>query len=343
MMGRYHQPFGAFRTPTWDRSMRTFLLTIIIIAAAAGGAFLTYGDQIMAMVSGTIPSQKITSATPRPAPALSPISRPSSLSGIGALGYIEPRSRILRVSHDAGPDGARIETLNVDTGDKIKKNDTIAIFSDYGRKLAKRDSIAKQIPQLEAQLRSERANLEYVDNDYRRIKNAQDSAISISAKEKAELEVRRSTAEIQSIHSQIDAARANLVLSEEELVQSRVVAPIDGTILAVHARAGERVGDTGIVEMADLDHLDVVAEIYERDIARVTAGQEAEITIPGIETPITGKVYDIGHMVQKNGLVDTDPLATRDLRVIPVRIELPPNGPETLKNMLKLQVSVRLK
>lgn len=323
--------------------MRTFLLTIIIIAAAAGGVFLIYGNQIMSVVSGAFPSSKTISTTPPPEPAPISSTRPSSLLGIGALGYIEPRSRILRISHDVGPEGARIETLNVDAGDKVKKNDTIAIFSDYGRKLAKRDSIAKQIPQLEAQLRSERANLEYVESDYRRIKDVQESAISISAKEKAALEVRRATAEIQSIQSQIDAARANLVLSEEELVQSRVVAPIDGTILVIHARAGERVGDAGIVEMADLDHLDVIAEIYERDIARVTIGQESDITVPGIDTPITGKVYDIGHMVQKNGLVDTDPLATRDLRVIPVRIELPKDAPKTLKNMLKLQVSVRLK
>ncbi len=326
--------------------MRTFLLTIIIIAAAAGGAFLIYGNQIMTVVSEAFPSPKTISTTPPPEPALISSTRPSlspsSLLGIGALGYIEPRSRILRISHDVGPEGARIETLNVNTGDKVKKNDTIAIFSDYGRKLAKRDSIAKQIPQLEAQLRSERANLEYVESDYRRIKDAQESAISISAKEKAALEVRRATAEIQSIQSQIDAARANLVLSEEELVQSRVVAPIDGTILAIHARAGERVGDAGIVEMADLDHLDVIAEVYEQDIARVTIGQTAEIKVPSIDTPLMGVVYEIGHMVQKNNLVDTDPLASQDSRVIQVRIELPADLPKTLRNMLKLQVSVRL-
>ena len=32
-----------------------------------------------------------------------------SNQGIGALGHIEPRSRVIRVSHNAGPEGARVK------------------------------------------------------------------------------------------------------------------------------------------------------------------------------------------------------------------------------------------
>lgn len=327
--------------------MRLTLLVLIAVALAGFGTY--FYTALMPMTAKKNPvistSQKSQNMSSTPAAAPVTISRPessSSLSGIGALGYIEPRSRILRISHDAGPDGARIEKLNVETGDVLHKNDTIAVFSDYGRKLAKRDSIAKDIPRLQAQLGSENANLNYAKNDYQRIKDASLGAITINMKEKAQLDIKRAQANIQSIESEIEAARANLVLAEEEMVQSRVVAPINGTVLTVHARAGERVGEKGIIEMADLDHLDIIAEVYEQDIARVTIGQAAEITVPGLDTPLAGKVYEVGHMVQKNNLIDTDPLASRDLRVIPVRIELGPDTPEPLKNMLKLQVSVRL-
>lgn len=35
----------------------------------------------------------------------------NSSQGIGALGHIEPRSRVISVSHNAGPEGARVKQL----------------------------------------------------------------------------------------------------------------------------------------------------------------------------------------------------------------------------------------
>jgi HlyD family secretion protein len=280
--------------------------------------------------------------SPKPAAPKVATPPPANLAGIGAIGYIEPRSRILRLSHDAGPEGARIKTLNVKVGDTVKAGDVIALFSDYDRKVARRHAVAKDIPTLQARIKAEQANLDFRTRDYERILQAQSSAISISAKEEAASAVKQSKALIQSMQAEIDATKADLELAEEEIKQSQVTSPIDGTITAVHARPGERVGEQGIVELADLSRLDVVAEVYERDISRVTVGQSAEIRVPGSDTPITGTVYEIGYVIRKNDLDSTDPLKERDRRVIEVRIELDGAASAALRHMLRVQVDVRI-
>ncbi|MGZ8193970.1 MAG: hypothetical protein ACXWTW_10500, partial [Methylobacter sp.] len=40
--------------------------------------------------------------------------------GIGALGRIEPRSRVIRVSHNAGAEGTNLEKLLFQEGDQVK-------------------------------------------------------------------------------------------------------------------------------------------------------------------------------------------------------------------------------
>ena len=133
-----------------------------------------------------------------------------------------------------------------------------------------------------------------------------------------------------------------MVLAERELEQSTLVSPIDGTILKIKAWPGERVTDNGVVEIANLTQIDVVAEIYERDMPRVKIGQKAEIKVPGMQETFGGTVRELGYVVRKNDMNDTDPLADRDNRVVEVRITLDPGKEEILKHLIYMQVDVRL-
>ncbi len=262
---------------------------------------------------------------------------------IGAIGYIEPRSRIVKVSHDAGPEGARIAVIPVTTGDFVKKGDLIATLSDHDRKKAQLNIVRSEIPILKAQIKSASAVLDFARSEYKRSSAlVQSSAGSLARKEKTDKDFKQAQAELEILISRLDAAYANEVLAIQELKQSEILSPMDGTILHVHTRAGERIGDDGVVDMADLTKLDILAEVYERDIVRVKTGQKAEIIAPGISDKIKGEVYEIGYMVQKNDLTDTDPLAARDRRVISVRIAITPDAVHQLTHLLRSQVDVRL-
>lgn len=53
---------------------------------------------------------------------------PDNNQGVGALGHIEPRSRVIKISHNAGPEGARVEQLFYSEGDRVKSGDALAVL-----------------------------------------------------------------------------------------------------------------------------------------------------------------------------------------------------------------------
>ncbi len=77
-----------------------------------------------------------------------------------------------------------------------------------------------------------------------------------------------------------------------------------------------------VLAMGDTRLMRAVAEVYETDIARIKIGQVATITSRAFSHPITGKVVRIGNMVFKNDVLNVDPAARADARVVEVWIDL---------------------
>lgn len=262
---------------------------------------------------------------------------------IGALGRIEPRSRVIQLSHDAGPEGARIENIFVEEGQKVTKGQEIAVFSDLPRNEAQLASAITRIGVIEANIRAEEANQVFYEKDYARAaKLAKSDAIARSGLEEAEKNRQQTLSRLDSLRAELESAKADILIAERELEQSRIVSPIDGTVLKIMSRTGERVSDQGIVRIADLSQMDVVAEIYERDMPRLRVGQKAEIRVPGLDKVFTGEVRELGFLVEKNDLNDTDPLADRDNRIVEVRITLDADAIKALTHLIYMQVDVRI-
>lgn len=264
-------------------------------------------------------------------------------SGVGALARLEPRSRVINVSHDSGPEGVRIRELKVFEGQTINKGDVIAIFSDSDRKKASLESVRANIKTIESKLKAEKVNAAYFRKELNRFKTLRKTdTISQARLDQAERDFNYSTANVLSLEAELVSAQASLNLAEEEFKQSILTAPIDGTVLKIHSWQGERVGDNGVLEMANLSEIDAVAEIYERDMPKIQVGQKAEISVAGIDQKFSGEVREMGFLVMKNDLNNTDPLADRDNRTIEVRISLGSDAAERLKNLIYMQVDARI-
>lgn len=129
--------------------------------------------------------------------------------------------------------------------------------------------------------------------------------------------------------AQVDRAIATLRQAEEDLKLSSVIAPMDGQIIKINSYPGEVVDDEGVVEFAQTNKMMVVAEVYESDIAKVRVGQTATISSEtgAFNGEITGKVSQIGLKIGKQNILNTDPAADVDSRVVEVKIYLdPPNS-----------------
>jgi HlyD family secretion protein len=99
-------------------------------------------------------------------------------------------------------------------------------------------------------------------------------------------------------------------------------APAKGRILNILVKPGEEVGTGPILAMGDTSLMRVVAEVYETDIARVRLGQGAIVSSRALPHPVSGKVIRIGNMIFKNDVLNVDPAARADARVVEVWIEL---------------------
>lgn len=263
------------------------------------------------------------------------------LSGIGALGRVEPRSRVVVVSYDG--DGARVEEILVKEGQAVRKGDVIAVFGDFDQRQAKYVSAIAKVHQTVAKIQAEQSSESYLMSEYKRMNELwKGGAISQSRFDEAERNLRQSQATVAALKAELASNSADLDFSQKELSQGKLLSPMDGTILAVKSRQGERVGSSGVVEMADLTQIDVIAEVYERDITRVKIGQKAEVKVAGLQETFSGEVRDIGFLIRKNDVNDTDPLADKDNRVVEVRITLDSVASEALRHLIYMQVDVRL-
>ncbi len=134
-------------------------------------------------------------------------------------------------------------------------------------------------------------------------------------------------------------AKANLRQAHMDLERRSIRSPFDGQVLRVHARAGEKVGSDGIVELGQTQAMYAVAEVYETDIAQVKLGQRARIRSSVLPRELSGVVERIAMTVGKKRVFDDEPASQRDARVIEVEVKL--DDSKTAAPFTNLQVEVR--
>ncbi|MFN4130542.1 MAG: HlyD family secretion protein, partial [Paracoccaceae bacterium] len=92
----------------------------------------------------------------------------------------------------------------------------------------------------------------------------------------------------------VAAAEAEVARARMDLARAEVRAPIDGTILDIHATPGQRPPSEGIMEMGDIAVMMAEVEIWQDRIAAVVVGQPVELVAPALGRSLRGTVESIG-------------------------------------------------
>ncbi|MCF4970743.1 efflux RND transporter periplasmic adaptor subunit [Nostoc sp. CMAA1605] len=188
-------------------------------------------------------------------------------------------------------------------------------------------------------LQEAQANLrEQVSTGKERVKAAEATLDSLDHVKPTDILVAK--AELNESLSQLEKAKIDL----ESLY---VKAPVAGQILNINTRVGEVVGSKGIVDIGQTQQMYVIAEVYESDIHYVKIGQEATIVSEygGFTGEIKGEVDQIGLQIEQPGIINDDPTAKADVRIVKVKIRLRPDDSERVRTLNKLQVraSIQIK
>lgn len=179
----------------------------------------------------------------------------------------------------------QIKRLYVDLGDKVKKGQLVAEIDSTTQTNTLRNAEA-QVALLTAQRRAKVALQKQAELTFRRKQElAKLDAGSKADLEDAEAALATTTADIGALDAQIKQANISVDTARVNLGYTRILAPIDGVVIAVIAEEGRTVNAIqsapSIIKLAKLDQVQIKAQISEADVVRVKPGMPAYFTILG--------------------------------------------------------------
>ena len=209
-----------------------------------------------------------------------------------ASGYVVAQTQAAVASKGTG----RLEYLGVEEGDAVRKAEIIARLehSDVDAAL---EQARANLGMALASLEQDKANFHEAELHYQRQRDLLEKGlISGSEYDIAEARFKSAKAAVASGKARIDLANAGIVSAEVEVENTKIRAPFDGTVLTKNADIGEIVAPFSassssrgaVVTMADMNSLEVEADVSESNIQRVRIGQAFEIILdafPSVKYP----------------------------------------------------------
>ena len=254
------------------------------------------------------------------------------IEAVAALGQLSPAGDIRRLAAPLSGFGGtpRVAELLVKEGDMIKKGEIIVRFDN-------RPQILSDLLLIEARLNTLGINrimqLKEI-NRYRKV--ALEGAASLVLLEEKE-------DELVKIEGQINEALAEKNSLEVDLGNSELKSPIDGVVLRIYAREGERSGSDGVLEVGANQEMQALIEVYESDIGRVKTNQKVSLVSEngGFEGVLKGVVYKISPQVRQRKVLSTDPTGDSDARVVKVTVALDSESSLIVSNLTGMKVIAR--
>lgn len=153
--------------------------------------------------------------------------------------------------------------------------------------------------------------------------------------------------DVNVARSQVSQAQASVARAQAELDLATVRSPQNGQVLKIHTRPGELVATQGVISLGQTQRMVAVAEVYELDVSRVRVGQPATITSKNNAFPevLRGEVVEVGLEINKQDVLNTDPAAKFDARVVEVKVLLDEPSSRRVAGLtnLSIQVSIDVK
>ena len=130
---------------------------------------------------------------------------------------------------------------------------------------------------------------------------------------------------------------------EADLNDSELRSPIDGTVLKLRARVGERPSADGVLDVGASQSMEALIEVYESDINRIKVGEAVTMISEngGFEGDLQGTVARISPQVRQRQVLSTDPTGDADARIVEVLVRLDSGSTKRVSRLSGLKVIAR--
>ena len=271
----------------------------------------------------------LTESERKPAQNNLPLSDLRPVEAVAALGQLSPLGEVRRLAAPISGFGGtpRVAELMVNEGDRVEKGQILALFDNRPRILADVQVVRARIKTLEVKIKMQKKLVS-------RYKEAavQGAASLVILDEKQD--------NLVKLKGQIEEALGELSGLNADLANSKLKTPIDGVILRISARVGERPGEQGVLEVGATEYMEALIEVYESDINRVKLGQAVILTSEngGFTGSLNGLVKSISPQVRQRRVLSTDPTGDADARIIEVRVNLEPSSAALVNRLTGMKV-----
>ena len=281
---------------------------LIALAAALYwmGIFTPAQSVEVATVSQTYPSQSFTL--------------------LNASGYVVPQRKAAVASKIT----AQLLEISVEEGSRVKKGDIIARLEGADAAAARQQAQAN-VSVSRYSLAQARAEMEDAKVSYEREKELVAQEYTTKAQyDSAEARYKKAAAGVSGAQSAVKAAEAALEAAKVNVEYTVIRAPFDAVVLTKNADIGDIITPLGaaanakaaVVTIADMNSLQVEADVSESNLEQVKAGQPCEIQLDALpDKRFRGEV----HMVI--------PTADRSKATVMVKVRFVDKDPRVLPEM----------
>jgi HlyD family secretion protein len=258
---------------------------------------------------------------------------PAREEAVAALGRLEPSGDVRKLAAPISGIGGSpvITSLLVQEGDSVRRGQLLARFDTRPGLLAEERKLGTRITNL-------RQRLVLQTRDIARYRELSRTGVY----PRGELDARETR--LLELQALLSDAQAELTKVNAELALTELRAPIDGMVLRLSARQGERPGEDGVLELGASSRMEALVEVYESDINRVRIGQQVTLTSEngGFSGSLSGRVVRISPQVRQRQVLSTDPTGDADARIVEVRVALDPMDIQRVRDLTGLKVIARL-
>ena len=252
-------------------------------------------------------------------------------ASVAALGTLQPNGDVHLL---AGPilqqGGApRVRSILVQEGNRVYKGELVATFDNYERARSEKNRILANIDSKNLEI----AVLESETKRYRQLE--QKGAFSSSDLESRELK-------LLELKAQLRELRSFLLEIDTKIVDSELRSPVDGYVLKINAKVGERPSESGVMEIGNSDIMEAVLQVDEGDIKNIKVGMPVNISSENgaFATDLKATVNQVGIKVESRKLISNNPNSDTDQedRVIEVRATLSSDSSGKVRDLVGVKV-----
>jgi len=252
-----------------------------------------------------------------------------SITAVAALGQLSPSGEIRQLAAPISQFGSspRIVEILVNEGDFVKKGDILAIFENREKLISDLERNKKLVSTINDEIALKKDQIQRYE-------------LALSKEAYSFVQLSQRNDELLKLQKQ----KINLIGDQKnikiDLFNSKLRSPIDGFILGINTRVGERPKNEGILDIGSSQKMEALIEVYESDIDRVFISQNVELSSEngGFQKNLKGKVIRISPKVKQRKVLSTDPTGDADSRIIEVLVKLDQDSIDIVQNYAGMKV-----